>query len=130
MLSIIVENDLLGSSDLTLSLHRVDGPNDEQSDDAHVIPSYTLSAEALHVTFSSNQIENFEYVDDVVYALERAFTWEIPAGFRDLNLSPGDDNWFVLGIREMKAGNNQDEEYLGEAYIHIKGVGTSATPDN
>ena len=126
----IVENDLLGSGDLTISIYRTDGPNGDPYGDESVIPTYSLLAETLQISFSTDQLGTFEYVDDVLYALEREFTWKIPAGFRDLNLSPGDDNWFFLKIREMKAGNNQEEEYLVEAYIQIKGVGASATPDN
>ncbi len=118
---------MLGSGDLTISIYRTDGPNGDHIGDVSVVPTYSLPAETLQISFSIDQLENFEYVDDVLYALERQFTWEIPEGFINLNLSPGDDNWFVLEIREMKAGNDQDEEYLSEATIQIKGVGTSGT---
>lgn len=119
---------MLGSGDLTLSLYKADGPGGEQSGDAHVVPSYALPAEALHVTFQSDQLTNFEYVDDAVYALERAFTWKIPAGFDVLDLSPGDENWFVIKIRETNFGNGQEGERVGSAYIQIIGVGAPSPP--
>ena len=121
MFTFIVENDLLGSGDLTISIYRTDGPNDDQYGDASVVPTYTLPAEALQVTFSSDQLANYEYVDDVIFALERAFTWKIPTGFSNLNLSPGDENWFVLEI-------NEDGREPSKAYIQIKGVGASTIP--
>lgn len=128
IVAFVIENDLFGSGDLTLSLYRTDGPNDVPSGNVHVVPTYVLPAEALQMTFSSEQMGNFEAAGDIVFALERAFTWKIPAGFSVLDLSPGDENWFVLKVREMKAGDNQIKEYLGNAYIQIKGVGTSAVP--
>jgi len=128
MLTIIVENDLLGSGDLTLSIRRQDGPGGELFGNEGAVPTYMLPQEALQLSFPTDQLGDFEYADDVVYALEREFTWEIPDGFSDLNLSPGDENWFVLTIREMKAGDNIEEEHLNRAYIQVKGVGTSATP--
>jgi len=121
VVTFIVKNDLLGSGDLIISIYRMDGPNDDKYGDAHVIPTYNLPAEALQVSFSTDQLENFEYVDDVLYALERAFTWKIPAGFSVLYLSPGDDNWFVLNI-------NESGRELSKAYIQIKGVGAPAAP--
>ena len=124
----IIENDLHGSGDLTLSIHRTNGPNGEPSGDLDAAPIYTLPAEALQVSFASEQLANFEYVDDVIYTTGRAFTWEIPEGYSDLNLSPGDENWFVLRIRETKAGNDQEEEHLGNAYFQVKGVGAPASP--
>ena len=130
IVTFIIENDLLGSGDVFISLHRTEGPNGNSYSDIDAASTYTLPAEALQITFSGDQLEDFEGADDVVYALKRAFTWKIPAGFTDLNLSPGDENWFVLKIRETKAGNNQEEEYLSEAYIQIKGVGASVTPGN
>jgi len=117
----IVENDLLGSGDLTISIYRIDDPNSELLGDAHVVPTYTLPAEALQITFSVDQLENFEYVDDVVYALEREFTWKIPAGFNVLDLSPGDENWFVLII-------NESDREPGKAYFQVKGVSVPASP--
>jgi len=123
VVTLIVENDLLRSGDLTISIHKTDGPNGEPYEDAGIVPTYTLPVEALQISFSSDQLADFEYVDDVIYALEREFTWKIPEGFRDLNLSPGDENWFVLKIDE----NGMP---LSAATIQIKGVGASATPDN
>jgi hypothetical protein len=120
IVTFVIENDLLGSSDLTLNLHRTDGPNGEPSDSTHVIPSYYLPAEALQISFSNDQLGNFEYVDDMLYALKREFTWKIPVGISDLYLSPGDENWFVLRI-------NENEEMSGSAYIQIIEVGTSDT---
>jgi hypothetical protein len=121
VVTFIVENDLLGSGDLIISIYRMDGPNDDKYGDTSVVPTYILPAQALQVSFSSDQLENFEYVDDVLYALEHAFTWKIPAGFSVLNLSPGDDNWFVLNI-------NESGRELSKAYIQIKGVGAPAAP--
>ena len=123
VVTFIIENDLLGSGDLFISLYRTDGPNGDSYSAVDTVPTYTLPAEALEISFSSDQLGNFEYVDDVVYALEREFTWKIPAGFRELNLSPGDENWFVLRIDESGLP-------LSAATIQIKGVGASATPDN
>lgn len=128
IVTIVVENDLLGSGDLTISIYRTDGSTGDQSSDSYVIPTYMLTAESLQITFSNDQLENFEYVDDVVYALERAFTWKIPEGFSVLDLSPGDENWFVLRIRETKAGNALEEEYLRSAYIQIKDVCAPVLP--
>jgi len=118
IVTFVIENDLLGSSDLTLNLYRTDEPHGEPSDSVHVIPSYYLPAEALQIRFSNDQLGNFEYVDDVIYALKREFTWEILAGFSDLDLSPGDENWFVLKI-------NESEGMSGSTYIQIIEVGTS-----
>lgn len=128
VVTIIAENDLFGSGDLTLSLYKAEGPNGKQSGETHVVPSYLLPAEALQVTFKSDQLTNFEYVDDAVSALERAFTWKVPTGFDVLGLSPGDENWFVLKIRETNTGDRQVDEYLGSAYIQIIGVGTPSSP--
>lgn len=130
ILTIVVENDLLGSGDLTLSIHRTDGPNGIPFGEVSTVPSYTLPEESLQVSFLTDQVGNFEDGRDVVYELEREFTWKIPDGLSDLNLAPGDENWFVLTIREMKAGKNLEEEYQSRAYIQVKGVGTSATPGN
>jgi len=121
IVTIIVKNDLLGSGNLTLSIHRTDGPKGEPYSDVSMVPTYTLPVEALQVPFPTDQLGNFEYAEDVVYALEREFTWEIPEGYSDLNLSPGDENWFVLNINEK--GREPDV-----AYIQVKGVGTSANP--
>ena len=116
VLSIVIKNDLLGSGDLTMSLYPADGPNGDYNDDPDAAPTYTLPAEALQVTFTEEQIANFEYAEDPVYALERKFTWEIPPGVEALNLSAGDENWFVLVISEN--GRQPDR-----AYFQIKGVG-------
>jgi hypothetical protein len=123
VITLIVENDLLGSGDLTISIYRSDGPNGKQPGDAHVVPTFMLPAEALQIAFPSNRLENFEYAEDVTYALEREFTWNIPTGFNVLDLSPGSENWFVLKIKETIAGDAQ-EEHLGNIYIQVKGVGT------
>ena len=123
VVTFIIENDLLGSGDLFISLYRTDGPNGDSYSAVDTVPTYTLPAEALEISFSSDQLGNFEYVDDVVYALEREFTWNIPAGTGELNLLPGDENWFVLRIDESGLP-------LSVAHIQIKGVGASATPDN
>jgi len=122
VVKLIVENDQLGSGDLTISIYRSEGPNGEQPDNTHVIPTFVLPAEALQITFSSDRLENFEYAEDVAYALEHEFTWNIPTGFSVLDLSPGDENWFVLKIKETKAGDAQ-EEHLGSIYIQVKNVG-------
>jgi len=128
VVTIITENDLLGSGDVTLSLYRLDGPDSEPADDALIIPSYVLPAEALQVTFTGEQLADFESAEDVVHALERTFTWNIPAGFSVLDLSPGDENRFVLRVRETQARADQEEEYLRRAYIQIKGVGEPTAP--
>ena len=128
IVTFVIENDLFGSGDLTLSLYRTGGPNGAQSGDTLVVPTYVLPDEVLQMTFSSDQLGNFEAAEDIVFTLERVFTWKIPAGFSILDLSSGDENWFVLRVREMKAGDNQIEEYMGSAYIQIKGVGASAVP--
>ena len=120
--TLIIENDLLGSGDLTLSIYRTNGPDGVPYGDEDTAPTYSLPIETLQITFTNDQLENFEGADDVVYALERMFTWEIPAGYSDLDLSTGDENWFILTIREMKVGNNREEEYLSNVYIQIKGV--------
>ena len=121
IVTFIIENDLLGSGDLTISLHRTDGFNGSSFSDEENMPIYTLPAEALQVTFSSEQLANLEYADDVVYALERAFTWKIPAGNSYLVLSPGDDNWFVLEI-------NESGREPTKTFIQIIGVGVSKNP--
>ena len=123
VVTLIIENDFFGSGDLIISLHRMDGPNGNLYESADTVPTYTLPVEMLQITFSSGQLANFEYVDDVVYALEREFTWNILAGTEELNLSPGDENWFVLKIEE----NGMP---LSAAYIQIKGVGALTPPDN
>jgi hypothetical protein len=123
IVTFIIENDLLGSGDLTISIHRTDSPNGDHYGDVGTVPTYTLPVEMLQITYSSDQLGTFEYVDDVVYDLEREFTWKIPEEYSDLNLSSGDDNWFVLKIDE-------NGRSLSAAYIQIKGVGASATPDN
>lgn len=117
LLTLVIKNDLLGSGDLTLSLYPVDGPAGGYADDPDSI-TYTLPAEALQVVFTDEQMENFEYVEDLVHALERRFTWIIPPGYENLDLSTGDENWFVLVIRE-------NGRQLDKAYIQIKGVGAS-----
>ena len=116
IVTLIIQNDMLGSGDLTLSIHRIDGPNGEPSVEENAVPTYTLSTETLQKTFSREQVENFEGADDVVYALEQAFTWKIPAGYSELDLLPGDENWFVLLIDER----NREP---GKAYFQVRGVG-------
>jgi len=123
VVTFIIENDLLGSGDLTLSIYRTDGPNGALFSDENTVPTYTLPAEALQITFSDDQLGEFEHADDVVYALERKFTWKIPNGYKELNLSPGDENWFFLRIMEKQAGNHQEAEHLIGAYIQVRGVG-------
>jgi len=59
---------------------------------------------------------HLEYVDDLIYAMEREFTWKIPSGYPELKLGPGDENWFVLTIDEVGG-------QLSKANIQIKGVG-------
>jgi hypothetical protein len=117
LLTLVIKNDLLGSGDLTLSLYPVDGPSGGYADDPDAI-TYTLPAEALQVVFTDEQMENFEYLDELVYALEGRFTWKIPPGYENLDLSTGDENWFVLAIRE-------NGRQLDKAYLQIKGVGAS-----
>ncbi len=119
ILTFVIKNDLLGSGDLTLNLYPVDGPNGEYRDDSETI-TYTLPAQALQVTFTDEQIANFEYVEDAIYALGRKFTWQIPPGHEDLDLSVGDENWFVLVITE----SGQESMIV---YIQIKGVGSPKT---
>jgi len=123
VITFVVENDFLGSGDLTISIHKTDGPNGELYEDAGTVQTYTLPVEMLQISFSDKQLGNFEYVDDVIYTLKREFTWKIPEGTGVLNLTPGDENWFVLKIDENGIP-------LSAAYIQIKGVGASATPDN
>jgi len=115
IVTFVIKNDLVGSGDLTLSLHRTDGPNGGYNGDPDAI-SYKLPAEALQVIFTDADIADFESAKDPVYALERKFTWEIPPGIAALNLSTGDENWFVLVINE--GGREPDK-----AYIQIKGIG-------
>jgi len=116
VIKVIVKNDLIGSGDLVISIYRKDGPNGDLFSDANVIPTYTLPAEKLQIHFTADKLANLEYVDDVIYALEREFTWQIPAGYPELNLFPGDENWFVLKIEEVG-------RQPSEALIQIKGVG-------
>lgn len=128
VVTVIIENDLLGSDDVTLSIHRTDGLGSNPYEDEDAIPTYTLPAEVLQITFSDDHLGEFEHADDVVYALEREFTWKVPAGYSDLNLSLGDENWFFLEIKEMQGGNHQDTEHLSGAYIQVRGVGISVHP--
>ncbi len=114
ILAFIIKNDLLGSGDMTLALHPADGPDGDYSDDPEAL-TYTLPAESLQVTFTDAEIGDFEYADDLVYALERKFTWKIPSGHEALHLSAGDENWFVLVISE-----NGTEE--AKVYLQIMGV--------
>jgi len=118
VLSLVIKNDLLGSGDLTVSLHPAEGPNGDYNEDPDAAPAYTLTAEGLQVTFTKEQIENFEYAEDAVYALEREFTWKLPPGVETLNLSAGDENWFVLVISET--GSEQSH-----VIIRIMGVGAA-----
>lgn len=128
IVTFIIENDLFGSGNLTLSIYRTNGPSGESFRNENVVPTYVLPEKMLQVSFSTEQMGNFEDARDVVYALEREFAWKIPDGFSILNLSPGDENWFVLRVRETKNDNNQEDEHLLEAYIQVKGVGVSSTP--
>ena len=121
VVTIIIENDLLGSGDLTLSLQRTDGPNGEPADEIETAQTYSLPAEMLQMKFSDEQLGEFEHADDVVYELRRAFTWKILERLDELSLSAGDENWFVLIIDE-------DDRELETAYIQIKGVGEAGTP--
>jgi len=130
ILTIIIKDDLLGSCDLSLSIHRTDRPGGEPFGNEDAVPTYVLPEKMLQISFSPDQMENFEDSRDVVYALEHKFTWKIPDGYNDLNLLSGDENWFVLTIREMKAGNNLEEEYQSQVYIQVKGVGTSVSSGN
>ena len=127
-ISFVVKNDFSGSGDLSLSLHRASGPGGDYDRQAATAPTYTLSTEALQVVFSNDQLDFFEQSEDVVYELEKEFAWKIPTGSEELELSQGDQNWFVLQIRETKSSNKQEEEYLAEAYIQIIGVGAPPKP--
>jgi len=115
IITFVIKNDLVDSGDLTLSLQRTDGPNGSYNGDPDAI-SYTLPAEALQVIFTDADIADFESAEDPVFALERKFSWEIPQGIAALNLSAGDENWFVLVIRE-------DGREPDKVYLQIKGVG-------
>ena len=128
VVTFIIENDLFGSGNLSLSIYRTNDPSGNSFGNENVVPTYVLPEKMLQVSFSTDQMGNFEDARDVVYALEREFAWKIPDGFSILNLSPGDENWFVLRVRETKNDNNQEDEHLLEAYIQVKGVGSSSAP--
>lgn len=121
IVTFIIENDLLGSGDLTLSIHRTDGPGGKPSGEIGIVPTYTLPMEALQITFSSDQLNEFEIAGDVHYFLKRKFTWKISTRYNDLSLRQGDENWFVLVINEVG-------KEAGKAYLLVKGVGILATP--
>ena len=121
VVTFIIENDLLGSGDLTLSIHRTDGPGGEPSGEVGIVPTYTLPMEALQMTFSSDQLNDFEIAGDVHYFLKRKFTWEIPAGYDELNFSSGEENWFLLKLDE---GGMEPTK----VYLQVKGVGKLASP--
>jgi hypothetical protein len=116
VLTFVIKNDLLGSGDLTVSLYPTDGPNGDYNDDPDSALTYTLPADTLQVSFTEEQMANFEYAEDPVYALEKKFTWKIPPGYETLNLSAGNENWFVLVFSE-------NGSVPTNVYIHIKGVG-------
>ncbi|MEW5829901.1 MAG: hypothetical protein AB1846_13495 [Chloroflexota bacterium] len=123
VITFVVQNDLLGSGDLTLTLRRaacLEGQANALEADA----AYFLPAGKLQLTFPDDRLENFEYVEDAVHALEREFTWSLPEGLEGLDLSAGDDNWFLLRIVEMDPENEQ-EEHIIEACIQVTGVGVA-----
>ena len=112
----VIKNDLTGSGDLVISIYRKDGPSGDLSNDVDNPPIYTLPAEKLEIFFPDDQLADLEYVDDLIYAMEREFTWKIPSGYPELKLGSGDENWFVLTIDEVGG-------QLSKANIQIKGVG-------
>ena len=95
----------------------MDGP-DGSYDEGPTAATYTLPAEALGATFEDVDLAEFEYVEDLIYAFRRRFTWELPPGQGALALSEGDENWFVLRFDERNGET-------GMAYLQIKGVGAA-----
>lgn len=114
VVTFIIENDLTGSGDLVLSLYRTDGPKGEPLSETNPALTYRLPVEALQITFTKEQLDNFEYVYDITYTLRRSFTWKIPAGHEELKLVAGEENWFILFIDEN--GRKLEKIYLQIKY--------------
>ncbi|MBC8334400.1 MAG: hypothetical protein ISR59_12250 [Anaerolineales bacterium] len=115
-INFVIKNDLTGSGDLVISIYRKDGPSGDLYSDDDNPPTFTLPVERLQISFTKDLLADLEYVDDLLYALEREFTWNISAGYPELKLGPGDENWFVLTIDEVGG-------QFSKANIQIKGVG-------
>lgn len=85
VVTFIVENDLLASGDLAISIYKLDSPNGEWSDDAHVIPTFLLPVEELQVTFSSERSLHsseerryYRYSLTIIFGTLISFRSEIP----------------------------------------------------